>query len=71
MEFGRRVLSGYMPGGSVESDVALDAAGTLQEGMPRTLRYGRGSPSLDVTLPCGSGIDVLVERIAPDDPTVG
>lgn len=28
---------------------------------PRLLRYGQGSPFLDVRLPCGSGIDVVVD----------
>jgi xanthine dehydrogenase accessory factor len=32
---------------------------------PCLLRYGRGSPFLDIRLPCGSAIDVLVEP-APD-----
>lgn len=32
---------------------------------PSLLRYGQGSPFLDVRLPCGSGIDVLVDP-APD-----
>ena len=30
-------------------------------GKPRLLRYGKGSPYFDIQLPCGSGLDVLVE----------
>lgn len=28
---------------------------------PRLLRYGQGSPFLDIRLPCGSGLEVLVD----------
>ena len=33
----------------------------IKAGKPRLLRYGKGSPYFDIQLPCGSGLDVLVE----------
>jgi xanthine dehydrogenase accessory factor len=33
----------------------------MKEGTNRTLRYGTGSPYLDVRLPCGGGIDLYVD----------
>lgn len=34
-------------------------------GPPRVLRYGAGSPFIDIRLPCGSGVEVMVDP-APD-----
>ena len=29
-------------------------------GAPRLIRYGRGSPFIDIQLPCGGGLDILL-----------
>lgn len=63
-------LAGFLSGGCVEADVALHAAAVLADGRARRLVYGEGGP-LDIALPCGSRIDILVERLAPDDAAVG
>ena len=60
-------LCGFLSGGCVEGDVALHAAQTLADGEPRTLVYGEGSPWPDIRLLCGARIELLVERVAPDD----
>lgn len=62
-------VAGYLSGGCVEADVAVHAKATLADGSPRRLVYGEGGP-LDIALPCGSKIEVLVERIAADDAAV-
>jgi len=62
--------AGYLSGGCVEGDVALHAQGVLRDGEPRRLVYGDGGPA-DIALPCGNRVEVLVERLAPDDPAVG
>ncbi|MFI4973804.1 MAG: XdhC family protein [Caulobacterales bacterium] len=64
------VLSGFLSGGCLESDVAGHAAQCLDDGQPRNLVYGTGSPWPDIRLLCGARIEILVERIAPDDPAV-
>lgn len=61
-----REAAGYLSGGCVEADVARHALAAVGDGMPRWLVYGPGGP-VDVRLPCGGQIEVLVERIAPDD----
>jgi xanthine dehydrogenase accessory factor len=67
MVFGEGVVEGFLSGGCVEADVALHARQTLEDGEARRLVYGEGSPWPDIRLLCGARMEVLVERIAPDD----
>lgn len=60
---GQRV--GTLSSGCIESDIALHAADVAQTGTAQMLRYGRGSPFLDIQLPCGGGLDILLVP-APD-----
>ena len=61
---------GFLSGGCIEADVALHGRAALSSGAPRRLVYGRGSPFIDMRLPCGGRLEVLVERIPPDDRAV-
>ncbi|WP_296717470.1 XdhC family protein [Erythrobacter sp.] len=61
---------GFLSGGCIEADVARHAREAMAAGAARTLRYGEGSPWIDIKLACGSGITVLVEPVADDDPAV-
>lgn len=54
---GRRI--GSFSGGCVEDAVATEALETLHEGWGHVVRYGIGSPYIDIRLPCGGGIDLL------------
>jgi xanthine dehydrogenase accessory factor len=67
--FDQGAAAGFLSGGCVEGDVALHAQATLEDGQPRRLVYGRGGPP-DIQLLCGSRIEVLLERIGPDDPAL-
>jgi len=67
MLFAGGQASGFLSGGCVEADVAGHAARTLADGAPRHLVYGEGGPWPDIRLLCGARIELLVERIAPDD----
>jgi xanthine dehydrogenase accessory factor len=67
MAFAPGITSGYFSGGCVESDVADHAFACLEDGRPRTLVYGEGSPWPDIQLLCGARIEIFVERVAPDD----
>lgn len=58
---------GFLSGGCIEADVARYAREAMTVGAPRLLRYGEGSPWIDIRLACGSGITVLVEPIAAKD----
>src|SRR6185312_6375783 len=71
MVIGDGILSGFLSGGCLEADVAGHAEACLADGEPRRLVYGTGSPWPDIRLLCGARIDILVERIAPDDAAVG
>ncbi len=54
---GRRI--GSFSGGCIEDAVASEALEALTEGWGRVVRYGIGSPYIDIRLPCGGGIDLL------------
>lgn len=62
---------GFLSGGCIEDDVARHAREAMAEGAPRLLRYGEGSPWIDIKLACGSGITVLVEPVSMAEPAVG
>jgi len=70
MVFAPAITAGYFSGGCVESDVADHAFACLDDGRPRTLVYGEGSPWPDIQLLCGARIEIFVERVAPDDPAL-
>ena len=55
---GRRV--GSLSSGCIETDIALHGRKTLSEGKPRVIRYGKGSAFIDIRLPCGGGLDILL-----------
>lgn len=61
---------GFLSGGCIEADVARHGREAMAAGAPRLLRYGDGSPWIDIKLACGSGITVLVEPVAADAPAV-
>ena len=59
--------AGYVSGGCIDADVRLNAMEALNSGQLCKLRYGAGSPFVDIRLPCGGAIDVLiVPNVAPD-----
>jgi xanthine dehydrogenase accessory factor len=62
-------VSGYLSGGCIEADVARHALAAMADGQPRRLVYGEGGP-IDVRLPCGGRIELLAERVLPEDPAV-
>ena len=63
-------LHGFLSGGCIEGDVAQRAEEVLACGSPQRLVYGEGGPFADIRLVCGGRIEVLLERIAPNDPAV-
>lgn len=71
MLFGTGWSVGHLSGGCIEADLARLAAVVAATGAPIHATYGDGSPWFDLRLPCGGGIDILLERLVPDDPAVG
>jgi xanthine dehydrogenase accessory factor len=67
MVFGQGSRAGFLSGGCIEADVEDHARASLADGEPRRLVYGEGSPWPDIRLLCGARIEILVERLDPDD----
>lgn len=57
---------GSFSGGCVEAAVITEARRVIGDGAAERVRFGAGSPFIDVRLPCGGGIDLL---ITPDPDT--
>lgn len=53
---------GYLSGGCLEQAVALEARDVIARAENRLVRYGEGSPYLDIRLPCGSGLDLYFDQ---------
>ncbi|MEM9310522.1 MAG: XdhC family protein [Pseudomonadota bacterium] len=51
-------FAGSLSGGCIENAVVAEALDTLKAGTPRVMRFGAGSPYLDIKLPCGGGLDL-------------
>lgn len=51
---------GYISGGCIDADVVTHARQALRSGRVERLRYGNGSPFIDMPLPCGGAIEVCV-----------
>lgn len=54
----RRV--GSLSSGCIESDLAIHARAALEDDQPKTIRYGQGSPYIDIQLPCGGGLEIVL-----------
>ena len=53
---------GSLSDGCLEAQLATDVSALHS---PEVVRYGRGSPKIDFRLPCGGGLDILLDP-APD-----
>lgn len=52
--------AGTLTSGCIEADLVLQAVAVRHGGLPKRLHYGRGSPFIDLTLPCGGAIEVTL-----------
>lgn len=62
-------MAGYVSNGCIDADIATQALAAIADGRPRALRYGAGSPFIDLQLPCGGSVDLLI--VPRPDATVG
>lgn len=53
-------MAGYISHGCVDGDLKLQAIDAIADGRVRELVYGTGSPFIDLTLPCGGTVDVML-----------
>jgi xanthine dehydrogenase accessory factor len=51
--------AGSFSSGCVEAAIIAEALDVLRDGAPRTVRFGQGTPYIDIKLPCGGGMEVL------------
>lgn len=58
---------GNITGGCAEAAIIAEARAAIRAGEGRCVRYGTGSPYIDVKLPCGSGIDVCFDVTLTDE----
>ncbi|MGH1419990.1 MAG: XdhC family protein [Hyphomicrobiaceae bacterium] len=56
---------GQISSGCAELAIVEEAISCLKNGKNRVIRYGKGSPYLDIVLPCGSGIDIFFDSQIP------
>ena len=59
---------GYISGGCIDADVSTQAREACLDGDRRRIRYGAGSPFVDLPLPCGGAI--VVEIVPNPDPVL-
>lgn len=58
---------GTLSSGCVEADILLHAQEALKAGSPKVVKYGEGSPYMDIVLPCGGGLEIaLIPKPDPD-----
>ena len=58
-------LAGDMADNCLNEELASQSQAALETGETTLLRYGAGSPFIDFRLPCGAGLDILIDP-APD-----
>jgi xanthine dehydrogenase accessory factor len=61
---------GSLSGGCTEAAIAGEARRVIASGKAEALRIGAGSPLIDIRLPCGSAIDLLIVP-QPDAQAIG
>ena len=69
MVFTEETACGFLSGGCIEADLMLHASHVLACRRAQRVTYGEGGP-VDIRLPCGSRIEVLLEPIGKDDAAV-
>lgn len=51
-------FAGSLSGGCIENAVVAEALDALEQRAARVVRFGSGSPYVDIKLPCGGGLDI-------------
>lgn len=60
---GGSARAGSISSGCFDAAVAAEAVAAIDERKGRLIRLGRGSEWIDIRLPCGSGLDLLIVPI--------
>ncbi len=59
------LMTGYLSNGCIDHDIILNGLEAIETGQVKHIRYGAGSPFMDLTLPCGGALDLVIDP-APD-----
>ena len=62
---------GYLTGGCAEQAIADEGVRAIESGAKSAVRFGVGSPYLDIQLPCGAGIDVFFDPLIDAETIAG
>lgn len=57
---------GHVSGGCVEANLVLIAQEVISDNATRFISLGEGGDFVDISLPCGSRIDLMIEAITPN-----
>lgn len=60
-------FAGSLSGGCIENAVVAEAQAALNARQLRVVRFGAGSPYLDIKLPCGGGMDIHFQPLDGSD----
>jgi len=58
-------MTGYLSNGCIDRDIMLHGIDAIETGQVKRIRYGAGSPIMDLKLPCGGSLDLVIDP-APD-----
>ncbi|MPQ92527.1 XdhC family protein [Thioclava sp. JE_KL1] len=58
-------IRGHLSAGCIDADIEHHLNKVAQDGCTRHLRYGEGSPFIDLVLPCGGALDITVIPAPP------
>lgn len=59
---------GHVSGGCVEANLVLIAQEVIRNNTTQLISLGEGGDFVDISLPCGSRIDLVIEAITPNSP---
>lgn len=54
-------MTGYLSNGCIDQDIVLQAQTALSTGQVISMRYGEGSSFMDLKLPCGGALELLID----------
>lgn len=54
-------MTGYLSNGCIDRDIILQSLSTLETKKVKSVRYGAGSPYLDMRLPCGGALELVID----------
>ena len=54
-------MLGYLSNGCIDRDIVLQGLAAIETGQIKHIRYGAGSPYIDLKLPCGGALELVID----------